>query len=150
MPGQGSLTRSAFGGTFLRLLTFDMVSIEPFYMRFGLLKQQGQRPMLAMGNIRARYSFWDLQRFEERATAGKDSTTVVKSEKRKRILAKKLLMNRTRANGDASRSDNEGNHAMGDFKGTSRFPRTSILSEVLTTFSPSSSSTSSTCRTSGL
>ncbi|KAL2035895.1 hypothetical protein VTO58DRAFT_101813 [Aureobasidium pullulans] len=116
MPGQGHLTRSAFGGTFLRLLTFDMVAIEPFYMRFGLFKRPGQRPMLVMGNIRARYSFWDLQRFEERATAGKEPTTVTKDEKKKTSLAKRILIKRIRARGNATLSTNERDQGSSDSK----------------------------------
>ncbi|THX85355.1 WD40 repeat-like protein, partial [Aureobasidium pullulans] len=116
MPGQGHLTRSAFGGTFLRLLTFDMVAIEPFYMRFGLFKRPGQRPMLVMGNIRARYSFWDLQRFEERAAAGKESTTVTKDEKKRTSLARRILIKRIRARGNATLSTNERDQGSSDSK----------------------------------
>jgi hypothetical protein len=65
MPTHGLATRSAFGGTFQRLLTFDMMHINPFYMRFGLLQTSNLRPMLAMGNIKARFSFWDIQKIEE-------------------------------------------------------------------------------------
>ncbi|KAI5204290.1 WD40 repeat-like protein [Aureobasidium subglaciale] len=103
MPGCGRPTRSAFGGTFQRLLTFDMMSVEPFYMRFGLLKKHGHRPMLVMGNIKARFSFWDLQRFEERRPAKKKLKAVVKSNKRDKDLARQVLINNAmRASSDAS------------------------------------------------
>ncbi|KAI5197452.1 WD40 repeat-like protein [Aureobasidium subglaciale] len=103
MPGYGRPTRSAFGGTFQRLLTFDMMSVEPFYMRFGLLKKHGHRPMLVMGNIKARFSFWDLQRFEERQPIKKKLKAVVKSNKRDKGLARQVLINNTvRASSDAS------------------------------------------------
>ncbi|KAI5272626.1 WD40 repeat-like protein [Aureobasidium subglaciale] len=103
MPGCGRPTRSAFGGTFQRLLTFDMMSVEPFYMRFGLLKKHGHRPMLVMGNIKARFSFWDLQRFEERRPAKKKLKAVVKSNKQDKGLARQVLINNTiRASSNAS------------------------------------------------
>lgn len=145
MPGQGHLTRSAFGGTFLRLLTFDMVAIEPFYMRFGLFKRPGQRPMLVMGNIRARYSFWDLQRFEERATTGKESTTVTKDEKKKTSLAKKILIKRIRARGNATLSTNERDQGSSDSKGKLRYHFTSASNNILMTWLSSSSPNPSAC-----
>jgi hypothetical protein len=77
MPGYGRATRSAFGGDFQRLYTFDMTNIEPFYMRFGLFREPGYHPMLVMGNIKARFSFWDLQRFEERRTTSKKPVNVI-------------------------------------------------------------------------
>lgn len=86
MPGYGRATRSAFGGDFQRLYTFDMTNIEPFYMRFGLFKESGYRPMLVMGNIKARFSFWDLQRFEERRTTNKKAVSVIDDKQRIRDL----------------------------------------------------------------
>jgi hypothetical protein len=82
MPGYGRATRSAFGGDFQRLYTFDMTNIEPFYMRFGLFREPGYRPMLVMGNIKARFSFWDLQRFEERRTTSKKPVNVIDDKQR--------------------------------------------------------------------
>ena len=94
MPGYGRATRSAFGGDFQRLCTFDMTNIEPFYMRFGLFKEPGYRPMLVMGNIKARFSFWDLQRFEERRAAGKTSSMVVDDKKRIKDLVEEVKSQR--------------------------------------------------------
>jgi len=85
MPGYGRATRSAFGGDFQRLCTFDMTNVTPFYMRFGLFKEPGYRPMLVMGNTKARFSFWDLQRFEERWNS-KKSVPIVDDKKRIRDL----------------------------------------------------------------
>ena len=130
MPGYGRATRSAFGGDFQRLCTFDMTNVTPFYMRFGLFKEPGYRPMLVMGNTKARFSFWDLQRFEERWTSNKvvpilddkkrisdlieevkskkdivSAGNTVKSNKRKRGLTELVLLNNTtRGNSIASDS----------------------------------------------
>ena len=90
MPGYGRATRSAFGGGFQRLCTFDMTNVEPFYMRFGLFKGLGHRPMLVMGNVKARFSFWDLQRFEERRMTNKNSTTVIDDKKRIKGLVEEV------------------------------------------------------------
>lgn len=65
MPGPGVFTRSAFGGRFQRLLTFEMPYTSIFYMRFSLFDRPGFHPMLVMGNQKSRFSFWDLQRLEE-------------------------------------------------------------------------------------
>ena len=94
MPGYGRATRSAFGGDFQRLYTFDMTNVEPFYMRFGLFKQSGYRPMLVMGNIKARFSFWDLQRFEERRTTSKKPVPPVDDKKRIKDLVEEVKSKR--------------------------------------------------------
>ncbi|KAK6002275.1 hypothetical protein QM012_001913 [Aureobasidium pullulans] len=121
MPGYGRPTRSAFGDGFQRLLTFDMTNVEPFYMRFGLFKEHGYRPVLVMGNIKARFSFWDLQRFEGRRSTGKNSTSVAKDNQRfgdlldrinqkriaKKNAASKALTINTRA-GSVPKSDTSG------------------------------------------
>lgn len=90
MPGYGRATRSAFGGGFQRLYTFDMTNVEPFYMRFGLFKEFGYRPMLVMGNTKARFSFWDLQRFEERRTTTKKPVPPVDNKNRIRDLVEEV------------------------------------------------------------
>lgn len=70
IPMPGVATRSAFGGKFQRLLTFDMPNTVPFYMRFSLFDAAGQRPILVMGNTKSRFSFWDLQALEEDHVVG--------------------------------------------------------------------------------
>lgn len=94
-----SYTRSAFGGRFQRLLTFDMVNAEPFYMRFGLYDRPHHRPMLVMGNIKARFSFWDLQKLEE----GYDAEELTaKGKKRKKGVLGLAAANLSRAASNAS------------------------------------------------
>jgi hypothetical protein len=90
MPGYGRATRSAFGGGFQRLYTFDMTNVEPFYMRFGLFKEPGYRPVLVMGNIKARFSFWDLQKFEERRTTSKKPVTMIDDKQRIKNLVEEV------------------------------------------------------------
>ena len=58
-------TTSAFGGSYQRLLQFDVPDTTSFYMRFSLFNQPGARPLLAIGNIKGRVFFWDLQSLEE-------------------------------------------------------------------------------------
>lgn len=82
MPINAGYTRSAFGGRFQRLLTFEMAPATPFYMRFGIFDKPGHHPMLAMGNELSEYSFWDLQRLEEGYEPGGDEGP--KSRKGKR------------------------------------------------------------------
>jgi len=67
MPGSAqSYTRSAWGGRFQRLLTFDMPDTVPFYMRFSIFEaMHGGHPMLVMGNTKSRFSFWDLAKIEK-------------------------------------------------------------------------------------
>lgn len=65
-----SETRSAFsdcsaGGGFQVLLTFGLTAADPFWMRFGLFHQPSSHPMLAMGNMKGRISFWDLKLLED-------------------------------------------------------------------------------------
>jgi polycomb protein EED len=57
-------TRSAFGGTYQRLLQFECADTSSFYMRFSLFTQPQQRPILAIGNTRSRIFLWDLQSLE--------------------------------------------------------------------------------------
>ncbi|KAI9799518.1 MAG: hypothetical protein M1833_004040 [Piccolia ochrophora] len=64
-------TRSAFGDGYERLIQFSCPGTEPFYMRFGLfhpnLSYPPQytptftHPVLAMGNVNSKISFWDFQ-----------------------------------------------------------------------------------------
>ncbi|KAI9663031.1 MAG: hypothetical protein M1821_008079 [Bathelium mastoideum] len=77
---QLSETRSAFGGTFQRLLQFGAPHTNLFYMRFGLFHQPHKHPVLAIGNEKSRFLFWDLQRLEEGIDAqsgGGDDVSVV-------------------------------------------------------------------------
>lgn len=60
----GLATRSAFGGHFQRLLTFDMQHTSTFYMRFSLFAGAYHHPILVMGSGRSKFSFWDLQALE--------------------------------------------------------------------------------------
>jgi len=112
MPGYGRATRSAFGGDFQRLYTFDMTNVGPFYMRFGLFKEPGYRPMLVMGNTKARFSFWDLQRLEERRTS-KKTVPVVDDKKRisdliEEVKSKKDIVSQIPANGIRGGSATDG------------------------------------------
>ncbi|KAI6823508.1 WD40 repeat-like protein [Hortaea werneckii] len=75
IPGPGISTRSSFPHAgrsrgFQRLMTFDMPHTGRFYLRFGLLHQPQMRPVLAMGNDKSRFCFWDLQKLEEGYEAG--------------------------------------------------------------------------------
>ncbi|TKX23550.1 WD domain-containing protein 14 [Elsinoe australis] len=75
----GKWTRSAFGGRFQRLLTFDMPNSSPFYMRFSLFDRPDYHPILVMGNEKSRFSFWDLYALE----AGSEVSTTEPSGPRK-------------------------------------------------------------------
>ncbi|KAI6906021.1 hypothetical protein KC318_g7210 [Hortaea werneckii] len=77
IPGPGVSTRSTFPHAersrgFQRLMTFDMPHTGRFYLRFGLLHQPEMRPVLAMGNDKSRFCFWDLQKLEEGYEAGEE------------------------------------------------------------------------------
>ncbi|GIZ43898.1 hypothetical protein CKM354_000711000 [Cercospora kikuchii] len=50
---------------FARLLTLDIPHTDRFYHRFGFFHAEGKRPLLCMGDQLTRFSFWDMQRFEE-------------------------------------------------------------------------------------
>ncbi|USW54257.1 Putative polycomb protein EED [Septoria linicola] len=70
IPEAGYSTRSSFPHDedfrgFARLLTMNIPHTDRFYHRFGLLHADGMRPILCMGDQETRFSFWDLQRFEE-------------------------------------------------------------------------------------
>ncbi|KAI9781378.1 MAG: hypothetical protein M1835_004301 [Candelina submexicana] len=58
-------TRSAFGGSYQRLLQFEVPNIELFYMRFSFFNMPFKHPVLAIGNVECKVYFWDFQRFEE-------------------------------------------------------------------------------------
>jgi len=75
-------TRSCFGGKFQVLLQFSTPLTTVFYMRFGLFHQPDQRPILAAGNEKSRFSFWDLQSLEEERVpvAGKGKAKLVGRE----------------------------------------------------------------------
>ncbi|KAL1296983.1 hypothetical protein AAFC00_004582 [Neodothiora populina] len=74
IPEPGVHTRSAFGGRFQLLLTFELWPATPFYMRFGLFNQPHHRPMLAMGDELSKYSFWDLQHLLDTYELDNDTT----------------------------------------------------------------------------
>ena len=57
-------TRSAFGGTYQRLLQFEAAETTPFYVRFSLFTAPQARPILAIGNEKSKIFFWDLQSLE--------------------------------------------------------------------------------------
>lgn len=91
-PVHGTHTRSAFGGGFQRLLTFELFPATPFYMRFSMFSQPGFHNVLAMGNELNKYSFWDLDRLEEGQGARDEGTPAVAgAAKRKRGVAQKVI-----------------------------------------------------------
>lgn len=57
-------TRSAFGGSFERLLQFQITGTDPFFMRFGFFNMPGMHPILAMGSTTGHVNMWDLMRTE--------------------------------------------------------------------------------------
>ncbi|KAL7276098.1 hypothetical protein RUND412_000916 [Rhizina undulata] len=57
-------TRSAFGGSFERLLQFSIPDTEPFFMRFGLFTRPDRHAMLSMGSVGGKIYMWDLTRLE--------------------------------------------------------------------------------------
>lgn len=57
-------TRSAYGGTYDRLLQFHAPDTEPFFLHFGLLSQPTLHPVLAVGGTTGRVYMWDLRRIE--------------------------------------------------------------------------------------
>ena len=70
IPAPDVHTRSAFPHSdrsrgFQRLLSFQIMSTDRFYHRFGLLHEPGMRPILSMGTQESKFLFWDLQRLEE-------------------------------------------------------------------------------------
>jgi len=58
-------TRSAFGGSFERILQFNAPDTEPFFMHFGFFSQPYKHPMLVMGSTVGKVSMWDLARIEK-------------------------------------------------------------------------------------
>jgi polycomb protein EED len=56
--------RSAFGGTFERILQFKVDDALPFFMRPALFAQPGYHPILAMGNSSGKVFLWDLYMIE--------------------------------------------------------------------------------------
>ncbi|KAI5845374.1 WD40-repeat-containing domain protein [Tricharina praecox] len=58
-------TRSAFGGSFERLLQFQANDTIPFYMHFNLFASPGHHPLLAMGATTGRVYLWDLYMIEQ-------------------------------------------------------------------------------------
>lgn len=70
VPRPGRESRSSFEHDLLtqgfqRLLTFSMPYTDRFYLRFGLFNVPGLRPMLCMGSVISKFSFWDLRKLED-------------------------------------------------------------------------------------
>ena len=88
-------TRSAFGGTYQRLLQFEALETTPFYMRFSLFCQPGKRPILVIGNEKSKVLFWDLQSLEEWEGSSKDgdenNDNRFKIPRAKKGVARKIL-----------------------------------------------------------
>lgn len=82
-------TRSAFGGTYQRLLQFDAAETTPFFMRFSLFLRPEQRPVLVIGNEKSKVFFWDLQSLEEWDSADGDSDQFKLPMKPKRGVARR-------------------------------------------------------------
>ncbi|KAI5783897.1 WD40-repeat-containing domain protein [Peziza echinospora] len=57
-------TRSAYGGTYDRLLQFSAPDTEPFFLHFGVLSQPNIHPVLVIGGTTGRVYMWDLRRVE--------------------------------------------------------------------------------------
>jgi polycomb protein EED len=93
IPEPGKHTRSSFPHAegrkgFQRLLTFDMPNTSRFYLRFGLLHQPDLRPILAMGDDKSRFMFWDLEKLEEGWSPEEERALNVKKTGRKPGKAK--------------------------------------------------------------
>src|SRR5690606_8595150 len=72
-------TRSAWGGTYERLLQFSIPESTLFFMRFGLFNFPYKHPLLVMGNCHGKAYMWDLSMIEKygkamRGAGGRDST----------------------------------------------------------------------------
>jgi polycomb protein EED len=74
-------TRSAFGGTFERILQFSSPGTDPFFMRFGFFAEPFMHPMLAIGTWEGKILLWDLKVIEQKGAgpgpefAKRDSST---------------------------------------------------------------------------
>ena len=101
LPGPNIYTRSAFGGRFQRLLTFDMPDTNPFYIRFSLFDGLSGHPILVMGNQKSKYCFWDLQKLEQ----GPDGNDIAS--------AKRSASKRRRGGGNAGRGARTATSALG-------------------------------------
>lgn len=84
VPVHGIHTRSAFGGRFQRLLTFELMPAAPFYMRFSLFSRPDLHPILAMGNEVSKYSFWDLRRLQDGYAPTEERGTLTRVGRKKR------------------------------------------------------------------
>jgi polycomb protein EED len=85
IPAPDVHTRSAFPHSersrgFQRLLSFQIMSTDRFYHRFGLLHEPGMRPILSMGNQESKFLFWDLQRLEEGSEPAEEKVARGKSK----------------------------------------------------------------------
>ncbi|KAF8477015.1 WD40-repeat-containing domain protein [Kalaharituber pfeilii] len=57
-------TRSAYKGSYDRLLQFHAPDTEPFFLHFGMLQQPSLHPVLAVGSTAGKVYMWDLRRIE--------------------------------------------------------------------------------------
>ena len=69
-------TRSAYGGTYDRLLQFSAPDTEPFFLHFGILSKPNHHPVLAIGGTTGKVYMWDLRRIE---SAGKHAAQLRES-----------------------------------------------------------------------
>lgn len=58
-------TRSAFGGSFERIMQFQATDTQPFFMRFGFFAAPFMHPILAMGSVSGKVYLWDLYMIEK-------------------------------------------------------------------------------------
>ncbi|KAF2455073.1 WD40-repeat-containing domain protein [Lineolata rhizophorae] len=98
----GPTTLSAFGGSFERLLQFECLHTGPYYMRFDLFHVPNKRPVLAMGNTKSKFMFWDLQRMEEGPPSGRDGSETARSADKAASAAEKLSARMTHLRQDAA------------------------------------------------
>ncbi|RPA87497.1 WD40 repeat-like protein [Ascobolus immersus RN42] len=77
-------TRSAYGGTYERLLQLHIPFTDPFYMQFGLFQKAHMSTLLAMGTTNGLIYFWDLGRFER---TGRGVKGVLEPTEAQRLVA---------------------------------------------------------------
>lgn len=97
VPMPDKKTRSSFPHDvrfrgFQRLLTLSTPHTDRFYQRFGLFQYPGMRPILAAGNQKSQYCFWDLQRLDEGvefSQSAQDKIRARSKSKGKQVVAAK-------------------------------------------------------------
>ncbi|MCJ1356341.1 MAG: hypothetical protein MMC33_006336 [Icmadophila ericetorum] len=117
-------TRSAFGGTYQRLLQFEAHETTPFYMRFSIFDSPNKRPLLVIGNEKSKIFFWDLQALEEwDGKVGMDGDFKMPKSTLRRGVARKII-NTQRESSTASTGTTTTNttstSAIEDEKGSSK------------------------------